>query len=50
MFTRILSQNTGDLNNPSEQAIFGSKRIKEHHDTMKLLNEEGMVKNTFNLN
>ena len=32
------------LNNPSEEAIFGSNRIKEQHDSMKLQNEEVMLK------
>ena len=30
------------LNNPSEEAIFDSNRIKEQHETMKLQNEEVM--------
>ena len=34
------------LNNPSsEEAIFGSNKIKEEHETMKLQNEEVMLKN-----
>ena len=33
------------LNNPYEEAIFGSGRIKEQHYTMKLQNEV-MLKNT----
>ena len=32
------------LNNPSEEAIFESNRIKELHDTMKLQNEEVVPK------
>ena len=28
------------LNNPSEEALFGSNRIKEQHETMKLQNKE----------
>ena len=28
------------LNNPSEEILFGSKRIKKQHETMKLQNEE----------
>ena len=28
------------LNNPSEKTIFGSNKIKEQHETMKLQNEE----------
>ena len=28
------------LNNPSEVAMFGSNKIKEEHETMKLKNEE----------
>ena len=38
------------LNNPSEEAIFGSNRIKEQYDTMKLQNEEVMLRNTLNIN
>ena len=39
--------NTGPyLKNPSEETIFGSNKIKEQHETMKLLNEEVMPKNT----
>ena len=34
------------LNNPSEERIFGSNKIKEEHETVKLQNEEVMVKNT----
>ena len=30
--------------NPSEEAVFESNRIKEQHDTMKLQNEEVMLK------
>ena len=32
------------LNNPSEEAIFRSSKIKEEHETMKLQNEEVMLK------
>ena len=32
------------LNNPSEEVIFGSNKIKEEHETMKLQNEEVMPK------
>ena len=28
------------LNNPSGEAIFGSNKIKEEHETMKLQSEE----------
>ena len=35
------------LNNPSEEAIFESNRIKEQHETMKLQNEEVMPSKTF---
>ena len=52
MFTRELTKNYENpetvvpyLNNPSEEAIFGSNRIKDEHETMKLQNEEVMVKN-----
>ena len=31
-----------DLKNPSEEAIFGSNKIKEQHKTMKLQNETVM--------
>ena len=31
------------LNNPSEEAIFGSNRIKEQHETMKLQNGDVML-------
>ena len=34
------------LNNPSEETIFGSHKIKEQHETMKLQNEEVMLRNT----
>ena len=34
------------LNNPSEEVIFESNKIKEEHKTMKLQNEEVMLKNT----
>ena len=34
------------LNNPSEETIFGSNKIKEQHETMKLQNEEVMLRNT----
>ena len=34
------------LNNSSEETIFGSNKIKEQHETMKLQNEEVMLRNT----
>ena len=34
------------LHNPSEETIFGSNKIKEQHKTMKLQNEEVMLRNT----
>ena len=34
------------LNNPSEEAIFLSNKIKKEHETMTLQNEEAMLKNT----
>ena len=34
------------LNNPSEEAIFGSNKSKEKNETMTLQNEEVMLKNT----
>ena len=33
------------LNDPSEEATFGSNIINEQHDSMKLENEEVMLKN-----
>ena len=33
------------LNNPSEEAMFGSNKIKDEHETMKLQNEEVKLKN-----
>ena len=52
MFMRKLTKNQSYLevlvpylNNPSEEAIFGSNKIKEEHETMKLQNEEVMPKN-----
>ena len=51
IFTRKLTKNQSYLevlvpyvNNPSEEAIFGSNKIKEEHETMKLQNEEVMLK------
>ena len=32
------------LNNPSEEAILGSNRIKKQHETMKPQNEEVMLR------
>ena len=34
------------LNNPSEEIIFGSNKIKKQHETMKLQNEGIMLRNT----
>ena len=34
------------LNNPSEEAMFGSNKIKEEPEKMKLQNEEAMLKNS----
>ena len=34
------------LNNPSEETTFRSNKIKEQHETMKLQNEEIMLRNT----
>ena len=34
------------FNNPSEETIYGSNKIKEKHETMKLQNEEVMLRNT----
>ena len=51
MFTRKLTKNQEyletllpHLNNPSEEAIFRSNEIKEGLETMKLQNEEVMLK------
>ena len=33
------------LNNPYEETIFGSNKIKEQHEAMKLQNEEVMLRN-----
>ena len=53
MFKRKLTKNQAfleilvpQLNNPSEEAIFGSNKIKEENETMTLQNEEVMLKNT----
>ena len=53
MFQRNLSKNQAYLeillsylNNPSEEAIFRSNKIKEEHETITLQNEEVMLKNT----
>ena len=34
------------FNNPSEETIFGSNKIKKKHETMKLQNEEVILGNT----
>ena len=34
------------LNNPSEEAIFGTNKIKEEHETITLPNEKVIPKNT----
>ena len=31
------------LNHPSEETVFGSNKIKEQHETMKLQNEEEVM-------
>ena len=31
------------LNHPSEETVFGSNKIKEQHETMKLQNEQVML-------
>ena len=53
MFMRKLTKNqtyleilVTYLNNPSEETIFGSNKIKEQHETEKLQNEEVMPQNT----
>ena len=37
------------LDNLSEEVIFGSNKSKEEHETMKLQNEEVILKNVSNL-
>ena len=37
------------LNNPSEETTFGSNKIKEQHETIKLQKENVMLRNTQNL-
>ena len=37
------------LNNPSEETIFESNKIKVQHEKMKLQNEEVMLRNVQNL-
>ena len=37
------------LNNASEETIFGSNKIKEQYETIKLQNEKVMFRNTQNL-
>ena len=34
------------LNNPAEEALFGSNKIKDEHETMSLQHKEVMLKNT----
>ena len=34
------------LNNLSEEAVFGSNKIKEQHEPVNLQNEEDMLRNT----
>ena len=54
MFKRKLTKNQTYLgipaytipNNPSEEAVFGSDKIKEEHKTMTLQNEKVMFQNT----
>ena len=42
-----IPENTGIIPNiPSEEPIFGSNKIMEEHETMKLQNKEVMFKNT----
>ena len=36
---------TSQPNNPSEKTIFGSNKVKEQHETIKLQNEEVMHRN-----
>ena len=47
-----ISGNTGRipyLNNPFEETIFGSNKIRGQHETVKLQNEEVMLGSTENL-
>ena len=37
---QIFGYHTYGINNPSEEAIFGSNKLKEKHETMKFQNEE----------
>ena len=37
---------TAISNNPSEETIFGSNKIKEQHERIKLQNEEVILRNT----
>ena len=46
IFLEILAPH---LNSLSKEVIFGSNKIKEQHETMKLQNEEVMLKNFSNL-
>ena len=53
MFKRKLTKNQAYLailvpylNNPSEEAIFGSNKIKDKNKTMTLQDIEAMLKNT----
>ena len=42
--SRDISGNTGTYQNcPCEETVFGSNKIKEQHETMKLQNEEVML-------
>ena len=57
MFRRKLTKNLAYheilvpyLNNPAGEAIFGSNKIKEYHEAMKLQNKEvSYARNTENL-
>ena len=41
-----MSENTGNIpNNPSEETIFGSNKVKEQHETKELQSEEVMHRN-----
>ena len=53
MFTRKLTKSWAyleilapSLNNPSEETLFGSNKIKEQNETMELQNEEIMLKSS----
>ena len=57
MFTRKLTKSWAYLeilapylNNPSEESLFGSNKIKEQNETMELQNEDIMLKSSWLMN